>query len=69
MKYVCELCGFIYDENMGDLKNNIPAGTLFSDLPVDYTCPVCGAEKEGFTQLESGTAVKPDNQAKFHSQR
>ena len=69
MKYVCELCGMVYDEDVGDLKHKIPEGTLFTALPADYTCPVCGSEKEGFTQLESGTSVKSENTTKYHSQR
>lgn len=68
MKYVCELCGTIYDETAGDMKRNIPAGTAFANLPPDYTCPVCGSEKEAFTQKESGTAASA-NQERYHSQR
>ena len=69
MKYVCELCGMTYDEAAGDPKHKIPEGTSFADLPSDFTCPVCGSEKEGFTQLENGASVKSDNAAKYHSQR
>lgn len=69
MKYVCELCGMIYDEASGDPKHKIPEGTLFTDLPSDYTCPICGCEKETFVQIGSGASVKPENDTKYHSQR
>ena len=38
MKYICELCGHIYDEAIGDSKAGIQPGTLFRDLPEDYEC-------------------------------
>ena len=69
MKYVCELCGMLYDELTGDPKRNIPQGTLFKDLPVDYTCPVCGSEKEAFTQADTGTASDAGSESRYHSQR
>ncbi|MCG2734568.1 MULTISPECIES: rubredoxin [Pseudodesulfovibrio] len=47
-KYVCEICGYVYDPAQGDPDSDIPAGTSFDDLPDDWTCPVCGATKENF---------------------
>ncbi len=47
-KYVCTVCGYVYDPEKGDPENNIPAGTKFEDLPEDWVCPVCGAEKSAF---------------------
>jgi rubredoxin len=47
-KYVCTVCGYEYDEAAGEPENNIPAGTLFADLPDDYVCPQCGASKDLF---------------------
>ena len=47
-KYVCSVCGYVYDPEKGDPDNNIPAGTKFEDLPNEWTCPVCGAAKEAF---------------------
>lgn len=47
MKYVCP-CGYVYDETVGDAENGIAAGTLFEDLPDDWTCPVCGLGKDMF---------------------
>ncbi len=48
MKYVCEICGYEYDEAVGDPDNGIPAGTKFEDLPDDWSCPLCGVEKSNF---------------------
>ena len=48
MKYVCVACGFVYDEEVGDPDNGIPAGTKFEDLPDTYLCPWCGADKDHF---------------------
>lgn len=47
-KYVCTICGYVYDPDQGDPDANIPTGTSFDDLPDDWECPVCGAGKEDF---------------------
>lgn len=47
-KYVCNMCGYIYDPAEGDPDSDIPPGTSFDDLPEDWVCPVCGAEKDEF---------------------
>lgn len=47
-KYRCVVCGYVYDPEEGDPEGNIPAGTLFEDLPDDWVCPVCGADKSMF---------------------
>lgn len=44
-------CGYVYDPAEGDAENNIPAGTAFEDLPADWVCPKCGAEKEFFDKM------------------
>jgi len=49
-KYVCELCDYVYDPAVGDPDNNIPPGTPFAELPADWLCPVCGAEKSEFQE-------------------
>ncbi len=51
-KYKCDVCGYIYNEATGDPDNDIPAGTLWDDLPEDWECPECGAGKEEFELLE-----------------
>ncbi len=50
MKYVCNVCGYVYDEELGDIDNGIEAGTAFEDLPEDFVCPLCGVGKEDFSE-------------------
>lgn len=50
-KYECP-CGYVYDPAEGDPDNRIDAGTPFADLPDDWVCPKCGAEKEFFEKVE-----------------
>ncbi len=52
MKYLCNVCGYIYDPAVGDVSNGIPAGTTFAELPDDWVCPECGAPKEDFSPIE-----------------
>ena len=47
-KYVCTVCGYVYDPGKGDPENGIPPRTAFEKLPEDWTCPVCGAGKSDF---------------------
>lgn len=47
-KYVCEVCGYVYDPTKGDPDSGIAPGTKFEDLPDDWVCPICGASKEAF---------------------
>lgn len=49
-KYVCNVCGYVYDPTEGDPENGVSAGTSFDKLPDDWTCPVCGAPKSEFTK-------------------
>ncbi|MCD6365079.1 MAG: rubredoxin [Planctomycetes bacterium] len=51
-KYVCDVCGYIYDPAVGDSDNGVEAGTAFNDLPDDWVCPECGAGKEDFSRVE-----------------
>ena len=48
MKYICEICGYVYDEELGLPEENIQPGTKFEDLPDDFVCPECGVEKNMF---------------------
>ena len=50
MKYVCTICGYIYDEEQENTK--------FRDLPDDWTCPLCGAPKSAFEPLEEKVETK-----------
>ena len=52
MKYVCDVCGWIYDEELGDPENGIAPGTKFEDLPDDFSCPMCGVDKDNFVAEE-----------------
>lgn len=51
-KYRCTVCGYIYDPEEGDPDSGIEPGTAFDELPDDWVCPVCGAEKEDFEKEE-----------------
>lgn len=50
-EYQCEVCGWIYNPELGDPDNNIAPGTPFEDLPEDWTCPLCGANKSQFKAI------------------
>jgi len=47
-KYVCKICGYIYDPEAGDPDNGIEPGTKFEEIPDDWACPLCGASKSDF---------------------
>ena len=47
-QWACLFCGYIYDEAAGDSENGIPPGTPWEDLPSDWCCPMCSAEKAEF---------------------
>lgn len=47
-RYVCSVCGYVYDPVKGDPDGDIEAGTSFKDLPDDWICPICGATKTAF---------------------
>lgn len=47
-KYICTVCGYLYDPELGDDDGGIAAGTAFEELPDDWLCPVCGAGKDVF---------------------
>lgn len=42
-KYICSVCGYVYDEAVEKVK--------FSDLPDNWRCPVCGAPKSSFKEV------------------
>lgn len=51
-KYVCNVCGYEYDPEVGDPENCIAPGTAFEDIPDDWVCPLCGVGKEDFSPME-----------------
>jgi len=50
-KYECTICGYIYDPKKGDPDSGVKPGTAFSDLPDDWVCPECGADKDAFERI------------------
>jgi len=53
-KWMCIVCGFIYDEAQGWPDDGIPPGTRWEDVPDDWMCPECGVGKEDFEMVEIG---------------
>jgi rubredoxin len=51
-KYICEVCGYIYDPAVGDPDADIAPGTSFEDLPDSWVCPLCGVGKDEFSVVE-----------------
>ena len=51
-RYMCLICGFIYDEAEGLPEEGIAPGTRWEDLPPNWSCPECGARKEDFEMIE-----------------
>jgi len=47
-KYVCTVCGYVYDPEQGDPDNGVNPGTKWEDVPDSWECPVCGASKDDF---------------------
>ncbi|WP_372922220.1 rubredoxin, partial [Roseovarius sp.] len=65
-RYVCLVCGYIYDEAQGDPEHGLPAGTRFEDIPDDWYCPDCQVTKADFVAMgdipargDSNTAPAP----------
>ncbi|MBT3392842.1 MAG: rubredoxin [Elusimicrobiaceae bacterium] len=50
MKYICDVCGYVYDPAIGDPDNNVAAGTEWKDVPESWLCPACGVGKDQFSK-------------------
>lgn len=50
-KYVCTVCGHIYDEAEGDAESGLAPGTRWEDVPDSWTCPECDAPKDAYEPL------------------
>ena len=50
--YICIVCGFVYDETLGRTEDGIAPGTLWVDVPENWTCPDCGVAKADFEVVE-----------------
>jgi rubredoxin/flavin reductase (DIM6/NTAB) family NADH-FMN oxidoreductase RutF len=48
-KYVCNICGYVYDPEKGDPDQDVKPGTTFDEIPEDWVCPLCGAPKDDFS--------------------
>ena len=51
-KWVCTICGYVYDPAQGDPDNGIDPGTAWADVADDWLCPICGASKDDFEKEE-----------------
>ncbi|MCR5622141.1 MAG: rubredoxin [Treponema sp.] len=56
-KYKCNICGYVYDPELGDSELEIAAGTPFEAIDDSWVCPICGAKKPDFSQLTDGAAA------------
>jgi len=54
-KFICTVCEYVYDEDKGDPDSGIKPGTKFSDIPVDWKCPICGVDKTMFQPYEDSS--------------
>ena len=52
MEYVCDVCGWVYNEELGDPDNGIAPGTKFEDLPEDFFCPLCDVGTDQFSPVD-----------------
>jgi len=50
--WMCLICGWMYDEAAGDPEHGLAPGTAWSDVPLNWTCPECGARKEDFEMVQ-----------------
>ena len=58
-KYICSICGFVYDEAKGIPEAGIAPGTTWEELPEDWVCPLCGATKAEF-EKQGKQAASPE---------
>ena len=52
MKYVCDVCGYVYDPAVGDPENVVAPGTPWEEVPEDWLCPLCAVGKDQFSPEE-----------------
>ncbi len=50
-KYICDVCGYVYDPEVGDPDSSVAAGTAWGDVPDAWVCPECGASKDDFSAM------------------
>ena len=59
MKYVCDVCGWEYDEEKGYPEGGIAPGTKWEDVPEDFECPLCNVGKDQFSEVEQKCNIFP----------
>ncbi len=52
MKFVCDVCGYIYDPQNGEPDSGVAPGTPWEEVPEDFVCPLCGVGKDQFSPAE-----------------
>ena len=57
MKYVCDVCGWEYDEAVGYPEGGIAPGTKWEDIPEDFECPLCSVAKDMFSEGYGNTVI------------
>ncbi len=57
-KWECTICDYIYREEYGEDKSNVKSGTLWADVPDDFRCPSCSAEKSQFYEESMAKILK-----------
>ena len=58
-RWLCQVCGYIYDKTLGEKDTGTPPGTGFENLPADWKCPICGSGKEVFVKVGEGAPATP----------
>jgi rubredoxin len=51
-KYVCIVCGYVYNPEVGDPDNGVQPGTPWQDVPETWVCPLCGVGKDQFEETD-----------------
>ena len=64
-KYVCTACGYVYDPEVGDPENGVPAGTAWEDVPEDWACPLCALGKDVFEEAQTDSLYRSINENKI----
>ena len=49
MKYVCDVCGYVYDPAVGDPENGVAPGTPWEEVPEDWLCRLCAVGRDQFS--------------------
>lgn len=58
-KYLCRVCGFVYDEAKGDVDGGLAPGTRYEDIPDDWICPLCGVSKAEMVLMADRPPSRP----------